>query len=139
MGPNANSYVEISLLSCYRFLSDGEFPEIVSRISNMIRGVGDPTVALYARMYLAISSSRFLSQERRDDVIIESFHDYLFTFHEFQQRKLMKYLQTHEIDFTELLSVHSPGVEWILRSIGASATEVGDHVCISFITLLSIK
>ena len=94
----------------------------VSRISSMIRGVGYPTVALYARMYLAITSSQLLSRGTKTDVMIDSFNDYLFTYQEFKERKLIAYLQKHEIDHTEFLAVHSPGVQWLLRSIGSSAS-----------------
>lgn len=33
-------YVEITLLKCYRFLSDNEFPSILAKVGSFIRGEG---------------------------------------------------------------------------------------------------
>ena len=43
-------YIELCVTPCYKFLTDGEFKVILNRISNILRGVGDPLV-LYGVVY----------------------------------------------------------------------------------------
>lgn len=45
-------YVEIALLRCYNFLSKHEGAEALLRLTQMIQGLGNPLVAVYARCYL---------------------------------------------------------------------------------------
>uniref|UniRef100_H2V3K0 VPS35 endosomal protein-sorting factor-like n=1 Tax=Takifugu rubripes TaxID=31033 RepID=H2V3K0_TAKRU len=48
-------YVEAAILKCNRFLSKTGIQEILPRLTAMIRGIGDPLVAAYARAYLCRS------------------------------------------------------------------------------------
>jgi hypothetical protein len=43
-------YVETALLKCYSFLTQGE--AALMRLTSMMRGIGDPLVAIYARCYI---------------------------------------------------------------------------------------
>lgn len=45
-------YIEMSLLKCYSFLTSHEFGSALLRITSMIRGIGHPLIATYARFYL---------------------------------------------------------------------------------------
>ncbi|XP_062359251.1 VPS35 endosomal protein-sorting factor-like isoform X3 [Cinclus cinclus] len=45
-------YVEAAILKCNKFLSKTGILECLPRLTSMIRGIGDPLVAVYARAYL---------------------------------------------------------------------------------------
>jgi len=51
-------YVEMALLECYRFIYDADFATILRRLAYSIRGIGNPLVATYARLYLARMASK---------------------------------------------------------------------------------
>lgn len=70
-------YVEMSLIRCYKFIKPKEIDAALLRLSRMIRGVGDPLVASYARCYLVrvgvqVSNGR--------DYMKECFLDFLTTY-----------------------------------------------------------
>uniref|UniRef100_A0A672Z305 VPS35 endosomal protein-sorting factor-like n=1 Tax=Sphaeramia orbicularis TaxID=375764 RepID=A0A672Z305_9TELE len=45
-------YVEAAILKCNRFLNKSGIQDTLPRLTSMIRGIGDPLVAAYARAYL---------------------------------------------------------------------------------------
>ena len=46
-------YMETALLKCHKFSCEPEgFSSLVERLSLMARGIANPVVAVYARMYL---------------------------------------------------------------------------------------
>uniref|UniRef100_A0AAY4CNQ0 VPS35 endosomal protein-sorting factor-like n=1 Tax=Denticeps clupeoides TaxID=299321 RepID=A0AAY4CNQ0_9TELE len=45
-------YVEAAIFKCNRFLSRSGIQDTLPRLTSMIRGIGDPLVAVYARAYL---------------------------------------------------------------------------------------
>ncbi|KAG7392842.1 hypothetical protein PHYPSEUDO_014329 [Phytophthora pseudosyringae] len=119
-------YIEVALLGCYRFLCDGEYPQIVARLSNMIKGVGEPMVALYARLYLALTSSDLLgttSPAEQTLVVSSSLFDYFYAFNWFRQNKLEHWLLTHKMEHDDYLALHSPAVEWLIRCAAPGATQ----------------
>ncbi|DBA01749.1 TPA: hypothetical protein N0F65_010159 [Lagenidium giganteum] len=115
-------YIEIALLKCYRFLCDGEYVQIVSRLSNMIKGIGEPMVALYARLYLALASQDLLPTHDKT-AVLSSLYDYFFTFNQFQLNKLGSWCANHEMTLTTYLSLHSPAVEWLMKCAAQGASQ----------------
>ncbi|EQC26630.1 hypothetical protein SDRG_15570 [Saprolegnia diclina VS20] len=115
-------YTEIALLRCYRFLCDGEYPQIVSRLSNMIRGIGDPTIGLYCRAYLALASSRVLPPSTPNPALLSSMQDYMYIMHRFSLDAAPTFYAEHEITESEMRAMHSPAVEWLAKGIALHAS-----------------
>nr|CCA23468.1 conserved hypothetical protein [Albugo laibachii Nc14] len=119
-------YIEVALLQCYRFLSNGEFELIILRLSNMIRGIADPLVAVYARLYLTLSASTLMRAYTKN-VIMASLSDYFISLRHFRTHQLSKWTEKHHPtmnpeskafdSWTEekLLALHSPAIKWLLR------------------------
>ena len=74
-------YIELCITKCYKFLTDGEFKNILNRIANVIRGVGDPLVAVWVRVYLARVGKRTLPDD--PSFVKSALFDYLFTWSQF--------------------------------------------------------
>ncbi|KYM95630.1 UPF0505 protein C16orf62 like protein, partial [Cyphomyrmex costatus] len=50
-------YVEMAIIKSYSFLTTSEFNTALLRITRMIRGIGNPLIAVYARCYLCLATS----------------------------------------------------------------------------------
>ncbi|CAI5736595.1 unnamed protein product [Hyaloperonospora brassicae] len=89
-------------------------------------GVGDPMVALYARVYLSLASSEVLgvtSPAEQTAVVSSSLFDYFYAFHWFRHNKLEQWLLANKMRYEEYLALHSPAVEWIVKCIAPGATQ----------------
>ena len=52
-------YMETAMLKCYKFSCEPEvFSALVDRLSLMARGIANPIVAAYARMYLIYTAQQ---------------------------------------------------------------------------------
>lgn len=75
-------------------------------------------VALYARLYLALTSSELLgttSPSEQTVVVSSSLFDYFYAFNWFRRNKLEHWLLTHKMEHDEYLALHSPAVEWLVK------------------------
>lgn len=83
------------------------------------RGVGEPMVALYTRVYLALCGSELLPPSDKT-AVLSSLFDYFFSYNQFQINKLENWLQTNNMTQEDYLALHSPAVEWLMK---CTATE----------------
>ncbi len=112
-------YVEIALLRCYRFLTDTDYPIIMNRIGNMIRGLGDPLIANYARMYLVLVGSEVAPSY--NGTALALLQDILFTFRYWKESYLQNDPKATPEQINQYYSLFTPALEWILSSVGKGA------------------
>ena len=118
-------YVEVALLRCYRFLSDGELPSILARLGSVARGIGDPLVALYARCYLARAGGDVAPRHAAYCVTI--FHDYLFCFQEIRTLKFQTHLRKLHLTEQQYLRLTEPAVQWLLECLHRARATLEDY------------
>lgn len=59
-------YIEMALLKCYVFISKDEIKPAIARLTTMIRGIGNPLVAAYLRLYLCRVASKLLGKDSEE-------------------------------------------------------------------------
>eukprot|EP01094_Clydonella_sp_ATCC50884_P003835 TRINITY_DN1294_c0_g1_i1.p1 TRINITY_DN1294_c0_g1~~TRINITY_DN1294_c0_g1_i1.p1 ORF type:complete len:822 (+),score=193.91 TRINITY_DN1294_c0_g1_i1:196-2661(+) len=115
-------YVEMALISSYRFLSDSGYAVIVTRISQMLRGIGDPLVAAYARAYLARKGRENCPLVK--DYLLGCFKDYVDTERSLKNDNRFHTLpKAHNMEMSEYVDLYSPALEWLLQCISHRAEE----------------
>lgn len=108
-------YVEVALLRCYKFLTDTDFPQILSRIGSIIRGLGDPLVSLYARTYLVVVGNDICPDTTTH--ALSMFQDVTYSYKMLKEPHHVSELTRWKITAKEYYWLMSPGVEWVLRCV----------------------
>ena len=125
------------LLKCYRFIdSDDAYPTRFGRLGRMIRGIGDPLTATYARAYLATKCGDVWNSFTNDTAkagaatmvpkiyqpcLVECFDDFLFTFKALlsgDNVKVIKAVREEKVTRDDYIDLYSPALEWLLQNIG---------------------
>jgi hypothetical protein len=109
-------YMEISLLSVYRFLTDTDFPMIMNRLSSMIRGIGSPLIAFYARLYL-VNISQIVAPQYTQH-LLTLFQDMLFTMSTLKEPGYAEeLLKRYSITVSQYAYLLSPAISWVLQIV----------------------
>ncbi|KAJ2952745.1 hypothetical protein O0L34_g7101 [Tuta absoluta] len=106
-------YMEMALLQCYVFISKDEIKPAIARLTKMIRGVGNPIVAAYLRVYLCRVSSKLLGKDSEvffHENFQEFLEEYEQIFHPIMRKKYEAQLITHD----KYLSLYMPAADWLL-------------------------
>jgi hypothetical protein len=78
---NFHSFIETALLKCYRFITrEEDLKGIVARLSMMIRGIGDPIVAVYARTFLSIMAAQVIHGDTCREACLSGIFDFLLSY-----------------------------------------------------------
>uniref|UniRef100_A0A3Q2TGY7 VPS35 endosomal protein-sorting factor-like n=1 Tax=Fundulus heteroclitus TaxID=8078 RepID=A0A3Q2TGY7_FUNHE len=114
-------YVEAAILKCSRFLSKSGIQETLPRLTAMIRGIGDPLVAAYARAYLCRVGMEVAPQLKES--LNANFFDLLATFRQVSGDSVQRQLHLQRVEAPEYLTLYSPAINWILQCIAYRAPE----------------
>uniref|UniRef100_A0A1B6GS92 VPS35 endosomal protein-sorting factor-like n=1 Tax=Cuerna arida TaxID=1464854 RepID=A0A1B6GS92_9HEMI len=112
-------YVEAAILNCYSFLNKGELTQALKRLTLMVRGIGNPLVAVYARCYLCRVAMSVPHMDRT--LLKENFYDSLICF-----KQIYSWGTTEEladVDLVTYVSVYAPALDWILQSLAQHAPD----------------
>ncbi|KAE8740858.1 hypothetical protein FOCC_FOCC013650 [Frankliniella occidentalis] len=114
-------YVEMAILKSYSFLTSGEFSQGLLRLTRMIRGIGDPLVAVYARCYLCRVGLSINSSDRV--YLRENFYDFLSIYNQLFSPSVRMDLTFQKVDLSTYLTLYTPALDYILQSVAHDATE----------------
>lgn len=114
-------YVEAAILKSYSFLTNKEFSEALARLTNMVRGIGDPLVAIYARCYLCHVGMSVSTINRQ--FLKDNFYDFLSVYHQMYGPYVKRELEKQKVDLVSYLEVHAPAIDWILHGLSHKAPD----------------
>uniref|UniRef100_A0A663N976 VPS35 endosomal protein-sorting factor-like n=1 Tax=Athene cunicularia TaxID=194338 RepID=A0A663N976_ATHCN len=108
-------YVEAAILKCNKFLSKTGISECLPRLTSMIRGIGDPLVAVYARAYLCRVGYRLTLQISTCFCLL---------FQQIHGDTVQNQLIVQCVEIPLYLTLYSPAIDWILQCIAYRAPEI---------------
>uniref|UniRef100_A0A672RXJ8 VPS35 endosomal protein-sorting factor-like n=1 Tax=Sinocyclocheilus grahami TaxID=75366 RepID=A0A672RXJ8_SINGR len=114
-------YVEAALLKCNRFLTKSGIQEMLQRLTAMIRGIGDPLVAVYARAYLCRVGMEVAPHLK--DSLNKNFFDLLASFRQVHGESVQNQLVLQRVEIPIYLTLYSPAIHWILQCVAYRAPE----------------
>lgn len=98
-----------------------EFSTVLMRLTRMIRGIGDPLVAVYARCYLCRVG--FALKISDLEFVKENFYDFLYTYKHLFSPSVKGDLLRQNLCLHSYLNVYTPALDWILQVLAATASE----------------
>ncbi|XP_041702261.1 VPS35 endosomal protein-sorting factor-like isoform X1 [Coregonus clupeaformis] len=114
-------YVEVALLKCNRFLTKCGIQETLPRLTAMIRGIGDPLVAVYARAYLCRIGMEVAPHLK--DCLNKNVFDLLGMFRQIHGDSVQNQLVLQRVEIPVYLTLYSPAIHWILQCVSYRAPE----------------
>ncbi|CAL1604893.1 unnamed protein product [Knipowitschia caucasica] len=114
-------YVEASILKCNCFLNRNGISTTLPRLTAMVRGIGDPLVAAYARAYLCRVGMEVAPQLK--DSLNTNFFDLLGALRQLGGESVQNQLVVQRVEMPEYLTLYSPAINWLLQCVAYRAPE----------------
>lgn len=91
------------------------------RLTKMIRGIGDPLVAVYARCYLCRVG--FALKTYSLEFVTENFYDFLFTYKQLFSQSIKSDLLRQNLSLHSYLNLYTPALDWIFQVLATIAPD----------------
>lgn len=91
----------------------------------MIRGIGDPLVAVYARCYVC-RVGLAVSQVTDFNFVKENFFDFLSVYQQLFSESIKQNVIAQRLFHYQYTDLYMPALEWIIQTISATSSEK-DH------------
>ncbi|CAH2086468.1 unnamed protein product [Euphydryas editha] len=105
-------YMEMALLKCYVFISKQEIKPAIVRLIKMIRGIGNPLVAIYVRVYLCKVASSLFGKES-ECYFYDNLKEFLEEYQQIFQPAMAKKFGTQLLTADQYLSLYIPAIDWL--------------------------
>lgn len=110
-------YIETAILKIYSFLIDRshqekEFEQIFHRLTRMIRGVGDPLVAIYCRVYLCRVAIEICPE--RKSIFQANIYDIIDSIDLMTSSLVQSTIINQKVNYPLYYSLFAPALEWLL-------------------------
>ncbi|XP_037942668.1 VPS35 endosomal protein sorting factor-like [Teleopsis dalmanni] len=91
-----------------------DYEKILMRLTNIIRGLGDPLVAAYARCYLVRVG---LTVTPNKEYIYENFKNFLSVYYMIFSGSIRSEINRQRIDINTYLSLYGPALDFVLQAL----------------------
>lgn len=88
----------------------------------MIRGIGNPLIAVYARCYLC-RVGLALNKTSDFEFAKDNLYDFLFTYHQLFGQSVKNELAKQNMTLYSYLNLYLPALDWILQVLVATASD----------------
>ena len=115
--------MECAILRCHQFLSGySDFPNILSRLAMMTRGIADPMVAAYTRAYLVRCGVGINASLK--PYIVTCFKDHLTCLStQLTQPVWARRMASQSLDVRQFTELLGPASDWIAHCLGHAASQ----------------
>ncbi|XP_062508525.1 VPS35 endosomal protein-sorting factor-like [Corticium candelabrum] len=114
-------FVESAILKCYNYLPGSEYKAALLRLAHMIRGIGNPLVATYARCYLC-RVGVLVAPEVKDHLEY-CFTDFGSTYKQCDEESVQNSLVLQHVEMVTYLNLYVPALDWILQCMAHRSSE----------------
>ncbi|KAL1502197.1 hypothetical protein ABEB36_007374 [Hypothenemus hampei] len=110
-------YVEMALLKSYNFISSNECPEALSRLTEMIQGIGNPLVAVYARCYLCRVGLNVVTSGTHTGYLKRNFESFLESYQHLFGRSVKADLHRQKMSLSTYMTLYTPALDYIMEAV----------------------